>query len=53
MTVGLIKKTISYGPDRRQSMTRNAREYFLMHKDIRVCLMEVTDEGDIVKKINK
>lgn len=26
-------------------MARHAKEYFLMHKDIRVCLMEISDEG--------
>lgn len=30
-------------------MAKNAKEYFLMHKDIRVCLMEVTDEGSASK----
>jgi hypothetical protein len=24
---------------------RNSNEYYLMHKDIPVCLMEITDEG--------
>ena len=28
-------------------MSKNAKEYFLMHKDIRVCLMEITEEGSI------
>ena len=28
-------------------MAKNTREYFLMHKDIRVCLMEVSDDGSI------
>lgn len=28
-------------------MAKNAKEYFLMHKDIRVCLMEITDDGNI------
>lgn len=28
-------------------MSKNAKEYFLMHKDIRVCLMEISDEGEI------
>ncbi len=28
-------------------MAKNTKEYFLMHKDIRVCLMEITDEGEI------
>lgn len=30
-----------------KSMVKNAREYYLMHKDIRVCLMEITDEGEL------
>ena len=28
-------------------MIKNAKEYFLMHKDIRVCLMEITEDGNI------
>lgn len=28
-------------------MARNAKEYFLMHKDIRVCLIEITEDGNI------
>lgn len=28
-------------------MGKNAKEYYLMHKDIRVCLMEITDDGSI------
>lgn len=28
-------------------MAQKTKEYFLMHKDIRVCLMEITDNGDI------
>jgi len=28
-------------------MAKNAKEYFLMHKDIKVCLMEIDDEGNI------
>lgn len=28
-------------------MARNVKEYFLMHKDIRVCLMEITEDGSI------
>lgn len=28
-------------------MAKNVTEYFLMHKDIRVCLMEITEEGTI------
>lgn len=28
-------------------VARKAKEYFLMHKDIRVCLMEITDEGEL------
>lgn len=28
-------------------MAKNAKEYFLMHKDIKVCLMEIDDEGHI------
>lgn len=28
-------------------MTKSAKEYYLMHKDIRVCLMEITDEGHL------
>lgn len=28
-------------------MAKDAKQYFLMHKDIRVCLMEITDEGGI------
>ena len=28
-------------------MARNAKEYFLMHKDMRVCLMEITEDGNI------
>lgn len=28
-------------------MARNVKEYFLMHKDIRVCLMEITEDGNI------
>ena len=28
-------------------MAKKAKEYFLMHKDIRVCLMEITDEGEL------
>lgn len=26
-------------------MTKNAKEYYLMHKDIPVCLMEISDDG--------
>lgn len=26
-------------------MARNVKEYYLMHKDIRVCLMEISDDG--------
>ena len=26
-------------------MFRKAKEYFLMHKDIPVCLMEISDDG--------
>ena len=26
-------------------MLRQAKEYFLMHKDIPVCLMEISDDG--------
>lgn len=26
-------------------MARQAKEYFLMHKDIRVCMMEISDDG--------
>ena len=25
-------------------MARNVKEYYLMHKDIRVCLMEISDD---------
>ena len=28
-------------------MAQRVKEYFLMHKDIRVCLMEITDDGSI------
>ena len=28
-------------------MTRTAKEYSLMHKDVQVCLMEITEEGSI------
>ena len=28
-------------------MAKNVKEYFLMHKDIRVCLMEITEDGNI------
>lgn len=28
-------------------MAQKTKEYFLMHKDIRVCLMEITDDGTI------
>lgn len=28
-------------------MVKNVKEYFLMHKDIKVCLMEIDDEGNI------
>ena len=28
-------------------MARTAREFFLMHKDIRVCLMEIEEDGSI------
>jgi hypothetical protein len=28
-------------------MARNVKDYFLMHKDIRVCLMEITEDGSI------
>lgn len=28
-------------------MAKNVKEYFLMHKDIRVCLMEITEDGSI------
>ena len=28
-------------------MKQQAREYYLMHKDIRVCLMEITEDGSI------
>ena len=28
-------------------MATNTKEYFLMHKDIRVCLMEITEDGSI------
>lgn len=28
-------------------MKGNAREYYLMHKDIPVCLMEISDEGNL------
>lgn len=30
-------------------MAKNSKEYFLMHKDIRVCLMEITDSGELGK----
>ncbi|MBR5475111.1 MAG: hypothetical protein IKU83_06860 [Lachnospiraceae bacterium] len=30
-------------------MARREKEYFLMHKDIRVCLMEISDDGSIGK----
>lgn len=30
-------------------MAKRGKEYFLMHKDIRVCLMEITDDGHIGK----
>lgn len=30
-------------------MLRNAREYYLMHKDIPVCLMEISEDGNIGK----
>lgn len=28
-------------------MAKNTKEYFLMHKDIRVCLMDITEDGSI------
>lgn len=28
-------------------MAKRAEEYYLMHKDIRVCLMEITEEGEL------
>ena len=28
-------------------MAKNAKEYFLMHKDVKVCLMEITEDGSI------
>lgn len=28
-------------------MAKRAREYYLMHKDVRVCLMEITEEGEL------
>lgn len=28
-------------------MLKNGKEYYLMHKDIRVCLMEITEDGTI------
>ena len=28
-------------------MTKSAKEYFLMHKDIKVCLMEINEDGSI------
>ena len=28
-------------------MAKKAKEYFLMHKDIRVCLMEITEDGSL------
>lgn len=28
-------------------MPKNVKEYFSMHKDIRVCLMEITEDGNI------
>lgn len=30
-------------------MAKNVKEYFLMHKDVRVCLMEITEDGSIGK----
>jgi len=28
-------------------VAKNAKEYFLMHKDVKVCLMEITEDGSI------
>ena len=28
-----------------ESMGKDTKEYFLMHKDIKVCLMEISDDG--------
>lgn len=28
-------------------MAKNTKEYFLMHKDIRVCLMDITEDGSV------
>lgn len=47
MIVDLIKKMILFGLVRGIIMAQRAKEYFLMHKDIRVCLMEITDDGSI------
>lgn len=38
---------ILFGLVRGIIMAQRAKEYFLMHKDIRVCLMEITDDGSI------
>jgi hypothetical protein len=44
-TAVLTKKKISYGADDMAKKT--AKEYYLMHKDIPVCLMEISEDGSL------
>ena len=39
------KKTFCGARERGECMARYAKEYYLMHKDIPVCLMEISDDG--------